>query len=157
MKTTTKKPKGHKRYFVEGRMFAVVRSDNHQLKQIQKMSQGEIAFAVIKSKPPRMGRIIDAGRDGLSFSYIEDGNTLPHISEMDILLAEKDFHLSRLPFEPIEDTTMSQPKVFSNHSMKRMSVQFGKLSPHQMRQIDHMLKNYTTGEVPDAHRHTSVG
>ena len=38
-----------------------------------------------------------------------------------------------------------------------MSVQFGKLSPHQKQQIDHFLENFTTGEVPDYNQHTSVG
>jgi hypothetical protein len=121
------------------------------------MSQGEIGFAVIKSKPPRMGQIIEAGRDGLSFSYIENDTTMPGISEMDILFAEKDFHLSRLPFEPVEDKAMVGKRPFSSHSMKRMSVQFGKLSPHQKQQIDHFLENFTTGEVPDYNKHTSVG
>ena len=77
MNTDTTDKRVQKRYFVEGRVFAVVRSKNHQLKKIKNMSQGEIAFAVIKSKPPKMGQIIDAGRDGLSFSYIENGKRLP--------------------------------------------------------------------------------
>ena len=139
----------HKRYFVKERIFAVVRSNDHQLKQIKNMSQGEIAFAVIKSNPTKMGQIIEAGRDGLSFSYIENGKTLPVISEMDILFAEKDFHLSRLPFESIEDTAVAEKKTYSTHSMKRMRVQFGQLTPYQKSQIDHLLENFTTGEVPN--------
>ena len=156
-KKQIKKTSTPKRYFVKKRIFAVVRSNNHQLKQIKNMSQGEIAFAVIKSKPPRMGQIIEAGQDGLSFSYIENDKRLPNISEMDILFAEKEFHLSRLPFEPVEDTLMAQKKPFSTHSMKRMTVQFGKLTPHQKKQINHLLENFTTGEVPVQNMHTSAG
>ncbi len=149
MKIHPKEMNKDKRYFVKGRIFAVVRSNHHQLKQIKKMSQGEIAFAVIKSNPPRMGQIIEAGRDGLSFSYIENDEKLPITSEMDILFAEKDFHLSRLPFKSVEDTAMVQKKPFGTHPMKRMTIRFGKLTPYQKRRINHLLENFTTGEVPD--------
>ncbi len=157
MKAKTSTSTSQKRYFVEGRIFAVVRSNNHQLKHIKNMSQGEIAFAVIKSDPPRMGQIIDAGRDGLSFSYIENGKRLPRTSEMDILFAEKEFHLSRLPFEPIDETVEDEKRPFSTHSMKRMTVQFGELTPFQQRQIDHLLEHFTTGEVPEHSEYTSAG
>jgi hypothetical protein len=33
--------------------------------------------------------------------------------------------------------------------MKRMSVRFGRLTADQQSQLNHLLKNFTTGEVPD--------
>jgi hypothetical protein len=147
----------NKRYLVKERLFAVVRSKDHQLNQIKNMSQGEIAFAVIKSNPAKMGQILDAGMDGLSFSYIANEKRLPPDGELDILFAEKDFLLSRLPFEPLDDTEMRESAPFSTHAMKRMRVQFGNLTVHQKRQIVHMLEHFTNGEVPDGLPNTSAG
>lgn len=140
----------HKRYFVKNRLFAVVRSNDHQLRQIDKMSNGEIAFALIKSNPPKMGEIIEISRGGLSFSYIDNERDLAALGELDILFAEKDFHLSRLPFKEVEDADMVDDSPFNAISMKRLTVKFEELSPKQKRKIDHLLSNYTTGEVPDA-------
>ena len=86
----------YRRYFVRKRIFAVVRSDNHQLNRIDKMSNGEIAFAVFKSNPPKMGEIIEISRGGLSFSYIENEADLSKFDEMDILFVDEDFHLTQV-------------------------------------------------------------
>lgn len=137
----------HKRYFVKNRIFAVVRSENHQLKCIDKMSGGEIAFSLIKSNPPKMGEIIEISRGGLSFSYIENDEELATLSELDILFAEKDFHLSRLPFKAVEDSVMIDESPFNALSMKRMTVRFEKLTAQQKNKIEHLLSHYTTGEV----------
>ncbi|MGD8834890.1 MAG: hypothetical protein PVJ19_08125 [Desulfobacteraceae bacterium] len=137
----------HKRYFVKNRVFAVVRSENHKLKHIEKMSNGEIAFAIIKSNPLKMGEIIEISRNGLSFNYIENEAKLADNRELDIVFAEKDFHLSRLPFVPVDDTALSDDEPFNILSMKRMAVQFEELTTQQKRKIEHLLNHYTTGEV----------
>ncbi len=139
----------HKRYFVKDHIFAMVRSKNHQLSQIENMSKGEIGFAVLKSNPLKMGQIIEASLGGLSFSYIENKTELSKSSEMDILFADKDFHLSRIPFKPVEDTTLDRKAPFGTLPMKRMTVQFRDLTPHQQIKLGHLLDKYTIGEVPD--------
>jgi c-di-GMP-binding flagellar brake protein YcgR len=147
----------HKRYFVKDRVFAVVRSKKHQLKQIKNMSKGEIALALLKSSPLKMGEIIEISRGGLSFSYIENEKKLAAISELDILFAEKDFHLSRLPFKAVEDTAVLDDGPFNALAMKRMTVQFENLSPQQKRKIEHFLSNYTTGEVTESYSQQAWG
>jgi c-di-GMP-binding flagellar brake protein YcgR len=137
----------HKRYFAKNRLFAVIRSNDHQLKKIDNMSRGEIAIALLKSNPPKMGEIIEISRGGLTFSYIDNERDLKARGELDILFAEKDFHLSRLPFKQVEDAEVIDDSPFSALSMKRLTVKFKELSPKQKRKIDHLLSNYTTGEV----------
>ncbi len=140
----------HKRYFVKNRVFAVIRSENHKLKHIENMSNGEIAFAIIKSNPLKMGEIIEISRNGLSFNYIENEAKLADHRELDIVFAEKDFHLSRLPFVPVEDTALFDDGPFNALSMKRMAVQFEELTTQQKRKIEHLLNHYTIGEVPES-------
>ena len=151
------KRRENQRYYVKKRVFAVVRSKHHQLDGIDKMSQGEIAFAVIKSNPPKMGQIVEISRGGLSFTYIENEADLSKFNEMDILFADEDFHLSRLPFKPVEDTAIHEESHFHPLSMKRQTVKFDALSYHQKRKLDHIIRNFTIGEVTDDKQQTSVG
>lgn len=137
----------HKRFYAKDRVFAVVRPRNLKLKQLKKMSKGEAALAIIKSKPPKMGEIMEISRGGLSFSYIENETDLTNFNEMDILFVEKDFHLRRLPFVPIEDTAIKEDGYIDALAMKRLTVQFKGLTPYQKDQLDHVLEHYTTGEV----------
>lgn len=140
----------HKRFFVKNRIFAVVRSKEHCLRHIENLSKAEIALALINSHSPRMGEILEISRGGLSFSYIDIENKVKQttLSEMDILFAEKDFHLSRLPFKAVKDDAMLDENPFNAFSMKRMTVKFEELTPRQQIKIEHLLSNYTVGEVP---------
>ena len=147
-KTTMIDRRQFKRYFVKNRVFAVVRSNEHKLDGIENMSKGEIALAVIKSKPPKMGEIVEISKGGLSFTYIENEADLTQFREMDILFVDENFHLSRLPFIPVEDKAFDAEAPLNALAMKRLAVRFHGLTEKQKRQILHMLENYTTGEVP---------
>lgn len=147
----------NQRYYVKNHVFAVVRSKDHQLDQIDKMSKGEIAFAVIKSNPPRMGEITEISRNGLSFTYIENETDLSEFKEMDILFADEDFHLSRLPFKPVKDSAIHEEQHFHPLTMKQQTVKFNKLSFVQQTKLEHMIKNFTIGEVPRNNRQASAG
>jgi hypothetical protein len=138
----------HRRFFVKKRIFAVVRSDDHQLHRIDEMSKGEIAFAVFKSNPPKMGEIIEISRGGLSFSYIENEADLSDFKEMDILFVDEDFHLTQLQFKPVDDTAIIDSNRIRTLQMKRQTVKFKDLSAMQKKQLEYVLENFTTGEVP---------
>jgi hypothetical protein len=137
----------HKRYFVKNLLFAVIRSNDHQLKKIDTMSKGEIAFALLRSNPPKMGEIVEISRGGLTFHYIDNESDLKALGELDIIFAENDFYLSRLPFKEVEDAEVIDDNPFNALAMKRFTVKFKELSPKQKQKFDHLLNNYTTGEV----------
>lgn len=137
----------NKRYYVKDHLFAVVRSKGDQLDQLDKMSQGEIGFAVLKSNPPKMGEITEISRNGLSFTYIENETDLSKFSEIDILLTDEDFHLSRLPFKPIDDASIREGRHLRPLAIKRQTVEFNNLSTKQQIKLEHLIKNFTTGEV----------
>lgn len=137
----------YQRYFVKKRLFAVVRSDNYQLNSINDMSKGEIAFAVFKSNPPRMGEIIEISLGGLSFSYIEKEADLTDSTELDILFVDEDFYLRQLPFKPVLDTAIIDSHRVRTLPMKRQTVKFKGLSALQKKQLEYVLKNFTIGEV----------
>lgn len=147
-KTLIKDRRQHKRYYVKNRIFAVVRSDNHQLNQIKDLSKGEIGFAIMRSHPPKMGEIKDISQSGLSFDYIQNELDASEFDEMDILFVDENFHLCRIPFKPVEDADIHRKGPFNTLAMKRLTVEFGGLSMKQKHQLKHVIKNFTTGEVP---------
>lgn len=137
----------HKRYKTRKRIFAVVCANVQQLEKIKSMSKGEIALAVMKSKPACMGEIVEISRNGLSFHHIDNGVDLSQFSEMDILYTDEDFHLSRLPFKTVKETAIEGDVPFDVLSMKRLTVQFEDLTPKQKGQIDHLLEHYTAAKA----------
>lgn len=134
----------HKRYRTKKLIFAVVCSNIQQLEKIKNMSKGEIALAVMKSKPACMGEIVEISRNGLSFHHIDNGADLSEFSEMDILYADEDFHLSRLPFRTVKVTNVEGDVPFDVLSMKQLTVQFIGLTTKQEAQLDHLLEHYTS-------------
>ena len=141
-----KERRQHRRYNMKNRIFAVIRSDSqqNQLDRINSMSKGEMALAVIKSKPPRMGEIVEISRDGLSFQHIENDTDISQFSEMDILYVDENFHLSRLPIKAVKETAIQGDAPFDVLSMKQLTVKFDGLSSKQQGQLDHLLKNFTS-------------
>lgn len=139
----------YKRYQLKNRIFALVRSGDHQLDRINSMSRGQIAFAVIKSNPTKMGRIVEISRGGLSFHYIENETDLDQFAEMDILFTDENFHLRQVPFKLIKDSVLKDDMPFDALNMKRLAVQFKGLTAEQKLLLEHMLENYTADEVSE--------
>lgn len=137
----------HKRYLVKNRVFAIVRSDDHLLERIESMSKGEIAMAIIKSRPQCMGEIVEISRSGLSFLYIDTECILKNNCEMDILFIDEDFHLSRLPFKAVEDRSITADTPFDVIRMKHLAVKFEELTNKQKSKLDLLLKHFAAGRV----------
>lgn len=138
----------HKRYPMKNRIFAVVRSENYASYEVESMSKASVALAVLKSRPPRMGEIVEISRDGLTFQFLnEDAGQLHLDAEMDILFADEDFHLRRVPFRTIKETTVDSEAPFDVLTMRRLTVAFGGLTEKQQKKLRHVLKNYTSQDV----------
>jgi hypothetical protein len=136
----------HKRYSLNHRVFAIVRSDAHALDRIDHMSKGTLGMAIIKSNPMRMGEILDISRSGLSFRYIATNRTLTSPCEMDILCSDGDYHLTRLPIQTVEDTFIAPESPFEVLKMKRLTVKFGGLTNRQKSKLNQLLEDISTGK-----------
>ena len=88
-----------------------------------------------------MGEIAEISRSGLSFSYIDTDQILNCPCEMDILCSDGDYHLSRLPFQTVEDKFIVSDTPFDVLKMKRLAVKFGGLTDRQKTKLDQLLEN----------------
>ena len=114
------------------------------LGQIEDMSMGEIALAVLKAKPLKMGQIVNISKGGLAFRYIDSEIEAGKTSELDILFAQNGFHLKKISFKTVADYKAVSEFPFSSIVMRQRSVQFREMRPSQTSRLDYFIKNYTT-------------
>ncbi|MEJ2641378.1 MAG: PilZ domain-containing protein [Desulfosarcinaceae bacterium] len=129
------------RYTVKEHTFAVVRSaDSKHLKELGGMSHGQVGIALFKSKPAKMGQIMDLSLKGLCFNYIVNDDQIPEGDEVDILLAEENFYLGALPCRIVREKTKANELPFTPIVMRQRAVAFEKLNPEQVRALKRFLK-----------------
>jgi hypothetical protein len=137
----------HKRFSAKNGTFAVVRSNDTPLDKIKKMSMGEIACAVYKANPEKVGQIIDLSQGGLSFSYIDKRDACLELFGIDILSADNSFYLDNLSYKTVMDVETADEPSFSPIKVKRQGIKFTELTPDQLAKLKYFLQNHTDGEV----------
>ncbi len=110
------------------------------------MSMGEIGFAVIKSKPVKMGQIIDISKNGLALDYIERRGEAMRVFKLDILYAQDTFYLGKLLFKPVYDYVLDTEVPVNSFAIRRCGVQFGELTAHQKSRLEFFIQNYTLAQ-----------
>lgn len=133
----------HKRYETRNQAIAMVKSESGKLDCISKMSKGEVGMAVYKSRPHKLGQILNVGRGGLSFSYISKKNQKNKVDEIDILLADDDFYLKNIQFKTILDASLEDDNNFSPLEMKTQSIKFINMTTRQSLKLEYFLKYHT--------------
>lgn len=86
--------------------------------------------------------IIDISNKGLAFRYIGREKWFSDLNELDILYGD-DFYLKKFPIISISDFTISKSLI----PMRRHSVMFDKLLPHQQAQLQQFIRNCSKGNA----------
>ncbi|MDJ0783348.1 MAG: hypothetical protein QNJ22_15330 [Desulfosarcinaceae bacterium] len=129
------------RYAVKEHTFAVVRStQSHDLQGLANMSHGQVGLALFKSKPAKMGQIMNLSLKGLCFNYIVNDDKIPEGNEVDILFAEDNFYLGALRCRIVREMVASNELPFTPIVMKQRAVAFEALKPEQEQALNHFLK-----------------
>jgi hypothetical protein len=146
----------HKRYRAKSGTFALLRSTSIELSKIRDMSMGQIGFAVIKSRPIKMGQIINISKNGLAFDYIERQSKTIEVFKLDILFAEDAYFLGKVLFRPIFDYAIDAEIPFNSFIIRRCGVQFGELTSQQESKLDYFVNQHTLLEEPISYRPRSL-
>jgi hypothetical protein len=93
----------------------------------------------------KVGQIIDVGMGGLAFRYV--GSEEPSNGELDVFLNERDFYLGRVPFRTVSDFEITSRRDSISTAMRRSGVQFRKMKPNQISQLEYFIQNHTLGEA----------
>ena len=143
----------HKRFQVKKNAFAIVRSKRTHPIQIENMSMGEIALAVIKSDPSKLGRVKDLSTNGLAFYYLDNGKRATDESfRLDLLLADCGFYLEDLAFKTVSDFELIDDFPLNSIKTRQLGVRFKYMTRSQVSKLRYFIHHHTIGEVQADHR-----
>ena len=107
----------------------------------------EGAFAVLRNGASKIGQVIDISRGGLSLRYIHEENGTEGLHELDIFMSNEGFYIKRVPFITVSDFNETIQRPNQMVLMRRLGVQFGKLSLNQVSHLEFFINNYTTSKA----------
>jgi c-di-GMP-binding flagellar brake protein YcgR len=93
----------------------------------------------------RAGPVLDLSMGGLAFTYMAEEKSPSGSSELEIILGDRAFHLSGVPFSTISDFVREDaPSGYV--TKRRCGVQFGELTDRQRLQLEYFIQNFAAGE-----------
>ena len=95
-------------------------------------------FAVFEPNDIRMGHIIDINSKGLGFSYIDTGREINPNATFEISIPTKNFNLKNIPLKTVID---HEENNLEHAIIERCGIEFGKLTPNQLKLIFKIIKN----------------
>jgi hypothetical protein len=105
-------------------------------------------FARLRSKPAKLGKIIDISRTGLALNYIDRYGQLGYSSELDLLFTDDDaFFIDRVSFKIISDVEISSVPPPKTLKIKRMGLHFEELTDQQFTLLEFFIRDYSKDEI----------
>ncbi|HKK12493.1 MAG TPA: PilZ domain-containing protein [Flavobacteriaceae bacterium] len=123
---------------------SIVVADQRRYKRYKTRQDSFVAF---NSGSLQLGRIINIGKGGLAFFYVETQKPINASSKMDIFWANDGFCLAKIPFKIVSDIYLNGK--ISDHSIKlrQCGVEFEQLTHFQGSTIDYFIGNYTSKQI----------
>ena len=104
-------------------------------------------FARFRSKPAKLGKMIDISRSGLSLFYIDRSGELGSFSEIDLLFSDDAFYIDRVSSKIISNEETSSCYSPNPLKIKRMRLHFEKLNAKQTALLETFIRRYTKVEI----------
>ncbi len=106
------------------------------------------AYAAVMSDYRKLGLIKDISMGGLSFSYIpQEGTHTPKSYKMIIGFGIDNKALKDVPFKTVMDVEEENKISFSSIPLRKMRVEFEKMSLQQKTEVDYFIQNCTQKEA----------
>ena len=103
----------------------------------------ERAFAVFGSRISEVGQITDISRGGVGIRYITHRDRSSASSELEIYLADRSFHVEKVPFKTVWDVEIANLFPSTSITMRRRGVQFRELTQDQIARLGYFIWNHT--------------
>ena len=110
----------------------------------------EGAFAAFGSGPPKIGKVKDISRSGLSFEYLYDSETDSDAKLVDIWMSSVKYALRDFPCKKVYD--IRSASEYENHPfvstiMNRCGLQFETLSTDQSAKLSSFIREQTISSM----------
>jgi hypothetical protein len=104
--------------------------------------------ALVMFKPPDsgIGRLLDISMSGVTFDHITTRAAPFAAGELDILITGTGLRMEAIPCRTIWNLTINEKPEASLYET-RFGVQFGELTPVQIRQLEYVIQNHTEREI----------
>lgn len=103
-----------------------------------------IAYVAVGPDLDQVGPLADISMGGLAFRYMANQKR-SNGSSLDIFSTDRDLYFGYMPFKEISDIQTHDTTLRST-GMRRRSVQFGELTPYQMKKLEHLMYKHVTEE-----------
>ena len=113
----------------------------------ERFQTGKNTYAVLRARGSKLGRVIDISKGGLAFRYVSVGDRLKGPLELDLLSHQYDYRIDKIPIKIITDLELANKKAFKSTSLKRVGVQFGKLTREQKSKLEHYIRDHAVEEA----------
>jgi len=116
-------------------------------RQWKRFKVAEGVFAALINHSNKLGQIKDISEKGLSFRYIDSDEGYSEARELKIILGSGGLCLEGIPFKEVTDFEIKSEFSFSSIKMRRIGLEFGKLTPDQETRLNNFIQNHTIGEA----------
>jgi hypothetical protein len=130
----------HKRFSVNAYAFALIRSATTRPITVFGRGMGEIACAVFRSKPAKLGQIKNISMGGLMFRYVDSEVPAKESPVLDILLADCRFYLENMRFRSISELLLPNDLPSGCVQMKQLHVEFERLASYQIAKLEYFIR-----------------
>lgn len=115
-------------------------------RRLKRFKVKEGIFAVLMPDSQKLGQILDMGKGGLSFLYIDSGTAPDESRELDIFVAGQKFYLAKLPVQIVSDIRIPNKIPINPIVIRRHGIQFRELTSDQASLLEAFIQQYTAGE-----------
>jgi hypothetical protein len=122
-------------------------TDKIEKRKHKRFRAKEGAYAVLSGSVSKMGEILDIGKNGLAFRYIDIGDRPNETCALDILCEDRGFRVENVGFRIIYDLDASKNFPFSTIPMRRCGGQFTGLSNGQIYDLEFFMERCTESEA----------
>jgi hypothetical protein len=112
----------------------------------ERFQTGKNTYALLRARGSKLGRVIDISKGGLAFRYVSVGERLKGPLELDLLSHQYDYRIDKIPVKIITDLEVANKKAFKSTILKRVGVQFGKLTREQKSKLEHFIRDHAVDE-----------
>ncbi len=103
----------------------------------------EGVFAVFITNPPKLAKIKEISKSGLTVRYFDNYEGSNDSFELDILLSDSGFRLRKVPYQTISNFEIAIELSDSLLAMKQQGFKFKELTPIQKSLLDYIIYNHT--------------
>lgn len=120
-------------------------------RRLARFKTNDVVFVLIRGLWPssaRVGQLVDISSQGLAFRYIADQQVLHGPCEIELLLADRTFHVTEIAFKVVADSEIPNDVPFSSIRMRRSGVMFLGLTASQACKLENFIQGRCCGSTP---------